>query len=45
MVTSSKPLACWMTVGPSSDLWGSCGVCVTVRLVSSAKPIRRERRG
>ena len=36
MVTSSKLLACWVTVGPGSGVWGSCGVCATVRLVSSA---------
>ena len=35
---SSKLLACRLTVGPSSGVWGSCGVCSTVRLVSSAKP-------
>ena len=45
MVTSSKSLACWVTVGPGSGAWGSCGVCATVRLVSSAKPTRGERRG
>ena len=28
MVTSSKSLACWVTVGPGSGVWGSCGgVC------------------
>ena len=45
MVTSSKSLACWVTVGPGSGAWGSCGVCATVRLVSSVKPTRGERRG
>ena len=45
MVTSSKSLACWVTVGPGSGVWGSFGVCVTMRLVSSAKPTRGERRG
>ena len=35
MVTSSKSFACWVTVGPSSRVWGLCGVCATVRLVSS----------
>ena len=44
MVTSSKSLACWVTVGPVSGAWGSCGVCVTLRLVSSTKPTRGERR-
>ena len=34
----SKLLACWVTVAPSSGVWGSCGVCATVRLLSSAKP-------
>ena len=42
---SSKSLACWVTVGPGSGAWVSCGVCATVRLVSSAKPTRGERRG
>ena len=45
MVTSSKSLACWVTVGPGSGAWGSCGVCATVRLVSSAKPTRGDRTG
>ena len=45
MVTSSKSLACSMTVGPASGMWGSCGVCATMRLVSSAKPTRGEGRG
>ena len=45
MVTSSKSLACWETVGPASGVWGSCGVCATVSLVSSAKPTWGERRG
>ena len=45
MVTSSRSLACWVTVGPACGVWGSCGVCATVRLVSSAKPTRGERRG
>ena len=45
MVTTSKSLACWMTVGPSYGVWGSCGVCATVRLVLSAKPTRRNRKG
>ena len=45
MVTSSKLLACLVTVGPGSGVWNSCGVCATVRLVSSAKPTRGERRG
>ena len=31
-----------MTVGPWSRAWGSCGVCATVRLMSSPKPTRRE---
>ena len=31
MVTSSKSFAFWVTVGPSSGVWGSCGVCGTVR--------------
>ena len=44
-VTFSKSLACWVTVGPGSGAWGSCRVCVTVRLVSSAKPTRGGRRG
>ena len=44
-VTSSKSLVCWVTVGAGSGAWGSCGVCATVRLVSSAKPTRGERRG
>ena len=26
MVTSSKSLACSVTVGPGSGAWGSCGV-------------------
>ena len=45
MVTSSKSLACWVTVGPLSGAWGSCGVCATVISMSSAKPTRGERRG
>ena len=45
MVTSSKSLACWVTVGPGSGVWSSCGVCATVRLVSSAEPTRGERKG
>ena len=45
MVTSSKSLACWVTFGPGSGVWGSWGVCATVRLVSSAKPTRRGSRG
>ena len=45
MVTSSKSLACWVTVGQGSRVWGSCGMCATVRLVSSAKPTKGERRG
>ena len=28
MVTSSKSLACWVTVGPGSGSWGLCGVGV-----------------
>ena len=44
MVTSSKSSACCVTVGPLSGVSGSCGVCVTVRLVSSAKPTNREGR-
>ena len=35
MVKSKKLLACWVTVGPLSGVWGSCGLCATVRLVSS----------
>ena len=35
---SSKSLACLVTVGQGSGAWGSCGLCATVRLVSSAKP-------
>ena len=45
MVTCSKSLACCVTVGLGSGVWGSCGVCATVRLVSSAKPTRGEGRG
>ena len=45
MVTSSKSLACCLSVGLLSGVWGSCGVCGTLRLVSSAKPTREERRG
>ena len=45
MVTSSKSLACWVTVGPRSGVWGLCAVCPGVRLVLSAKPTRWERRG
>ena len=45
MVTLSRSLACWVIVCPGSGVWGSCGVCATVRLVLSAKPTRRERRG
>ena len=37
MVTSSKWLACWVSVGPSSAAWVSCVVCATVRSVPSAK--------
>ena len=45
MVKSKKSLACWVTVGPLSGVWGSCRLCATVRLVSSTKPSRGERRG
>ena len=45
MVTSSKSVTCWVTVCPGSGALGSCGVCATVRLVSSAKPSRGEGRG
>ena len=45
IVTSSKLLVCCVTVGPWSGVWRSCGVCAPVRLVSSAKPIRGQRRG
>ena len=44
MVTSSKSLACWVLVGLSSGSWGCCGLCAIVRLVSSAKPTRGEKR-
>ena len=40
---SSKSLACWVTVGPSSGVWGSCGVRATVRMVLSATPTTRQR--
>ena len=43
MVTSSKSFACSVTVCPSSGVWGSCGVCATMRLVWSAKRTRGER--
>ena len=45
MITGSKSLACWVTTGMSSGVWGSYGVCATVRLVPSAKPTRGKRRG
>ena len=45
MVTSSRSLACWVTVRPGSGAWGSCGVCATVRLVSSAKPLQGREEG
>ena len=45
MVTSSNLWACWVTADSSPGLWGSCGVCATTRLVSSAKPTRWEGQG
>ena len=45
MVTSSKSLACSVTVGPWSGVWGLCGVCATVRLVLSTKPTQGEEEG
>ena len=36
MVTSSKSLACCVTLGPSSGVWGSYGGGATVTLVLSA---------
>ena len=45
MVTSSKSSECWVTVGLGSGVWGSTGLCATVRLVSCAKPTWGERRG
>ena len=44
MVTSSKSLACWVTAGLGSGVWGWCEVCATVKLVSSAKTTRGEDR-
>ena len=43
--TVSKSSVCWLMVGGALGAWGSCGACATVRLVSSAKSTKGERRG